>query len=87
MQYEQEAVEITLSILDSQTLSMDNGIDHRNLITVHLVVWTQQAVNHDSIKLCSTIEKSTEFPHMEHIARTSENDLTPTPYGIQWNCS
>ena len=65
---------------------MDNGFDQRNYISVYLVVWTQQAIEIDSIKSCKTVDKSTEFPHMEHIARTAANYLIPTPYGIRYNC-
>ena len=56
-----------------------------NCIIVHLVVWTRQAIEFDSIKSCSTIDNSAELPHMEHISRNSENHLIPTTYGLQYN--
>ena len=57
-----------------------------NRITVHLVVWTRQAIEFDSFRSCQTIEKSAEFPHIQHIARNAENYLIPTIYGLQHNC-
>ena len=43
-----------------------------NRIIVHLVVWTRQANEFVSIKSCQTIEKSAELPHMENIARNTD---------------
>ena len=50
MQYEHERVEIALSILHFQTYSIDSGNDHENRSIVHLVVWTRQPIEFDSIK-------------------------------------
>ena len=81
MQHDHDGVEITDQYSNSKHSQLAVESISKNRIIVHLVVWTRQAIEFDSIKSCQTIEKSAELPHMEHIARNAANHLIPTTYG------
>ena len=85
MQRDHEGVEITYQYSNSKHTQLTVKSISKNRIVAHLVVWTRQAIEFDSIKSCQTIEKSAELPHIEHIARNAANHLIPTTYGLQHN--
>ena len=87
MQYEHEGVEITISILYFQILSMHNWIDQRKLHhrTSFCLETAGDWTREYQFMLNNRI--SADLPHMEHIARTAANHQIPTTYGIQYNCS
>ena len=85
MQYEHERVEITYQYSNFKHSQLKVESSSKNCIIVHLFLYTRQAIEFDSTKSCSTITKSAEFPHMEHIARNAANHLTPKTYGLQYN--
>ena len=86
MQHDHEGVVITYQYSNSKHSQLTVKSISKNRIIAHLVVWTRQAIEFDSIKSYQTIEKSAELPHMEHIARNAANHIIPTTYGLQYNC-
>ena len=86
MQHDHEGVEITYQYSNSKHSQLTVKSMIKNRIIAHLVFWTRQAIEFDSIKSCQTIEKSAELPHIEHISRNAANHLIPTTYGLQYNC-
>ena len=86
MQHDHDGVEITYQYSNSKHSQLTAKSISKNRIIAHLVVWTRQALEFDSIISCQTIEKSAELPHMEHIARNEANHQITTTYGLQYNC-